>query len=186
MVAFHGKTRFVQPFEHEVRIIDALAAGAITSGSGRRIDLVELNGVSLDKIDLRVEDFTATGVVQDAYTVKVFYEGTIAGESTTVTGLGTGIATVGTTNISEAVSLSADGQKFDKAIVGLEFSGGTESGATFSIQAAVNIKGDSRGHEVGQAAGGNFSFVKPGTSVAFNATTTDFDVTFGAEETAKS
>lgn len=186
MVAFHGKTRFVQPFEHEVRIIDALEAGEITSGSGRRVDLVELNGVSLDKIDIRVEDFTATGVVQDAYTVKTFFEGTIAGESTTVTGLSTGIATVGTTNVSEAESLSADGRKFDKVVVGLEFTGGTEAGASFSIQAAVNVKGDSRGHEISQVAGGNYGFVKPGTSLEWSPTTTDFTISFGAEETAKS
>jgi len=186
MVAFHGKTRHVVPFEHEVRIIDALAAGVITSGSGRRVDLAEFNGVSLDKIDIRVEDFTATGVEQDTYTVKTFYEGTIAGESTTVTGLSTGIATVGTTNISEAESLSADGQKFDKVIVGLEFTGGTESAATFSIQAAVNVKGDARGLEMVQPNSGCDSFVKPGTSLAWNATSTDFDLTFGAEEAAKS
>lgn len=183
MAVRKGITHHIVPFEHSIAFDETLAAGEITSGSGRKLILAQLNGVSLDRIDFKVNDLVGSGIgASGEYSFKAFFEGTVAGESTNVIGTSTAISTNGSTAVSEVESIDAGGQKFDKALVGIEVTGGTTS-ASFDIKALLNVKGDARGATFNLPAAGQDSFVQPGSGLAFNATTTDFDATFAAEAT---
>lgn len=183
MAVRKGITHHIIPFKHSIAIDESLAAGEITSGSGRRLPLAKFNGVSLDNLTFKVSDLTATGIgASGEYAFKAYFEGKIAGESTNVIGTTAAVNSNGVTEVSEVVSVDAKGDEFDWAEVGIEVTGGT-TGASFDIEAFVNVKGDTRGSVFVLPASGQDSFVQPGSGLAFNAVTTNFDATFAAEAT---
>lgn len=174
----------VIPFEAKVGINEAdLALAGITSGSGRLANIIELKNVRLDAVDMRVLNAAASATTTPAapFGVKLFYIGSVAGDADVV---GTaGSLSFNATAISDTVSIDAGGRRFDKVVVGIELTGGTTA-LTADIQADIFAIGKARGAELPQAVAGHDSFVKLGSSAAFNAATTDYDVTIAAESTA--
>jgi hypothetical protein len=174
----------VIPFEAKVGINEAdLALAMITGGSGRVANVMELKNVRLDAVEMRVLNAAASATATPAapYGVKVFYTGSVAGDDDVV---GTaGSLSFNGTAISDTVSVDAGGRRFDKVVIGVEFTGGTTA-FTADFQADIFAIGSARGVSLPHPMGGHDSFLKPGSSAVFNATTTDYDVTVAAEGTA--
>jgi hypothetical protein len=184
MSAFQPKVHHVKPVEVTASLDEsALALAEITSGSARRINMLELNGVRLDTVDVKLLNVAASATTTPAapYIVKGFYVGSVAGDSDVV-GTTAGI-TFNATAASETISVDAGGRRFDKVVIGLEITGGT-TGLTADIQADVIAVGKVRGPLFGVVPGGDASSIKAGSSLAFDATTTDFTVTVGDEVAA--
>lgn len=184
MTASNPRITKLIPFEVSESIDEsALAFAEITSGSARRINLLELGRVNLNAVDVKLLNVAASATTTPAapYAVKGFFVGSVAGDDDVV---GTTAAiSFNATAASDTIHLDGGGQRFDKVIVGLEFTGGT-TGLTADVQADVIANGLARGGDHIVPVAGHASIAKPGDSLAFNATTTTFDVTAGSEETA--
>jgi hypothetical protein len=182
MSATNPKVVKLIPFEVSENMDEsALAFAEITAGSARRINLLELGKVSLDAVDVKLLNVAASATTTPAapYSVKGFYVGSVAGDSDVI---GTTAAiSFNATAASETISVDAGGRRFDKVIVGLEFTGGTTA-LTADVQAEVIARGVARGPQMIVPVAGNDSVAKPGSSLTFSATTTDFTVTAGDEE----
>jgi hypothetical protein len=183
MSANNPKIAKLIPFEASESLDEsALALAAITGGSAKRINLLELGKVSLDAVEVKLFNIAASATTTPAapYIVKGFFVGSVAGDSDVI-GTTAGIS-FNATAASETIAVDAGGRRFDKVIVGLEFTGGT-TGLTADVQAEVLARGVARGPSFIVPVAGNDSFVKPGSSLTFVATTTDFTVTPAAEQT---
>lgn len=183
MSAYNPKITKLIPFEVSEGLDEsALALAGITAGSARRINLLELGKVSLDAVEVKLLNVAASATTTPAapYVVKGFYVGSVAGDSNVI-GTTAGIS-FNATAASETISVDVGGRRFDKVVVGLEFTGGTTA-LTADVQAEVIARGAARGTQMSLPVAGNDSFVKPGSSLTFSATTTNFTVAAAAEQT---
>lgn len=184
MTASNPRINKLVPFEvTESMDESALALAEITSGSGRRINLLELGRVSLDAVDVKLLNVAASATTTPAapYSVKGFYVGEVAGDDDVIGT--TGAISFNATAASDTISVDAGGRRFDKVTIGLEFTGGT-TGLTADVQADVIAKFHAKGAEVIVPIAGNDSVAKPGTSLTFSPTTTTFTVGVEDEGTA--
>lgn len=184
MVVYGQRTNHIIPFEQTTSLKETFAAIGVITG-GRRINLMELKNVRLSEIGLRINNLVADGTMGTAQiTVKVFAIGKIAG-ATDVVVLSSGIDTNGATKVTGQTAADGVDRRFDSVIIGIELSGGTASRG-ITINADVYAVATAKGPEFVMPIGGADSFAKAGTSLVFDATTTNYTVTLEAQQTALS
>lgn len=175
------KINHVIPVEVAGNVSETFAAlGTITGG--RRINLIELQGARLNEVELRVNNLVSDINGAGQYVIKPFFIGSLAGD-TSVTAIGTAITSLtAAAVVTDSSAVVGGGRRFDKVIAGLEISGGTTGGG-ITLNANIFVNGTVRGLEQPLPAAGNASAVKAGSSLAFNATTADLDITLAADAT---
>lgn len=175
------KVNHVIPVEVAGNVSETFSALGTISG-GRRINLIELKGVRLNEVELRVNNLVSDVNGAGQYVIKPFFIGSLAGD-TSVTAIGTSItsATAGAV-VTNSSAVVGGGRRFDKVIAGLEISGGTTGGG-ITLDANIFANGSIRGAELVLPAAGHDSAIKPGSSLAFNSTTSDLDITLEADAT---